>query len=341
MKDNIVPYIGPRFYEIGDKELFFGRTYETRELCSWIIAHNAVLCYSQSGAGKTSLINAGVIPRLKEEGFDILPVARVSGRIPKEIDPQEIKNIYAFNSLLSWCSGQIQTKTVTTISFNEYLKNRKKINDPDAPQLIIFDQFEEIITHYQERWTERQNFFEQIVESLDGNPRLRVVFIMREDYIAYLDPYISLFPNNLNIRFRLERMKRDAGISAIVGPIKKTNINYAKGVPEYLVDELLKVNVNTASGETIKISGEYIEPVQLQVVCQNLWSNLPKDLKTITRKYVQTFGSVNDALRRFYDLAISSVIDSKKINEKDLRNWFEKQLITLSDTRGYVIPEGW
>jgi tetratricopeptide (TPR) repeat protein len=336
MKKDFTPYIGPRFFEKEDKNLFFGRDYETRELCSRIIAHSVVLCYAQSGAGKTSLINAGVIPRLEEEGFDILPVARVSGQVPPELNPNEIKNIYAFNSLLNWTDKKTPAKTFLSISINEFLKNRKELNENDAPQLIIFDQFEELITHYLERWTERKNFFEQVVDALEDNPRLRVAFVMREDYIAYLDPYIILFPNKLNIRFRLERMKRDASISAIVGPINKTKINYSVGVPEYLVDELLKVRVNTATGETIIIPGEYIEPVQLQVVCQNLWSNLPDDVNTITKEYVETFGSVNDALREFYDQAISSVVSTKKINENNIREWFEKQLITMTGTRGTV-----
>ena len=330
------PYIGPRSYETRDKELFFGREYETRELCSRIIAHSIVLCYSQSGAGKTSLINAGVIPRLEEEGFDILPVARVSGQIPEELDPKEIKNIYVFNSLLNWSDKQTWTQALSSNSLNDFLKDRKKLDDTNAPQLIIFDQFEELITHYPERWTERKTFFEQVVNSLEQNPILRVVLVMREDYIAYLDPYLSLFPNKLNIRFRLERMRREAAISAIVGPIKETDKNYADDVSEYLVDELLKVRVNTATGETIIIPGEYVEPVQLQVVCQNLWSHLPGGENTITKEYVQKFGSVDDALRGFYNLAVDSVAPSQKIKEKDLRSWFEKQLITLAGTRGTV-----
>ena len=336
MKDKFTPYIGPRFFEKEDKELFFGRDYETRELCSRIIAHSVVLCYAQSGAGKTSLINAGVIPRLEEEGFDILPVARVSGQIPPELNPNDIKNIYAFNSLLNWIDKKTPARSFLSIPINEFLKNRKVLNESDAPQLIIFDQFEELITHYLERWTERKNFFEQVVDALEDNPRLRVAFVMREDYIAYLDPYTALFPNKLSMRFRLERMKRDAAISAIVGPINKTKINYAEGVPEYLVDELLKVRVNTAIGETIIIPGEYIEPVQLQVVCQNLWSNLPDDVRTITKEYVETFGSVDDALREFYNQAINSVVSSKRIIENDLRQWFKKQLITMTGTRGTV-----
>ncbi len=332
MENNLMPYIGPRFFEKKDKDLFFGREYETRELCSMIFAHNVVLCYSQSGAGKTSLINAGVIPRFEKEEFDVLPVARVSGQIPKDLNP---KNIYIFNALFNWSSQETLQKLIS-ISINDFLEERKELNKPDTPSLIIFDQFEELFTHYQERWTERGDFFEQVVESLDNNPLLRIVFVMREDYIAYFDPFTSLFPNNLNIRFRLERMDKEAAISAVIDPAKKANKEYIPGAAEYLVDELLKTKVNTAQGETITIIGEYIEPVQLQVVCQNLWSQLPKDTNKITKEYVQEIGSVDDALRRFYEQVISTIVNSDKIKEKKLRYWFEDKLLTSTGTRSTV-----
>ncbi len=332
MENNIMPYIGPRFFEKKDRDLFFGREYETRELCSMIFAHNVILCYSQSGAGKTSLINAGVIPRFEKEEFDVLPVARVSGQIPKDLNP---KNIYIFNALFNWSSQETPQKLVS-ISMNDFLEERNKLNKPDTPSLIIFDQFEELFTHYQERWTERGDFFEQVVESLYNNPLLRIVFVMREDYIAYFDPFTSLFPNNLNIRFRLERMDKEAAISAVIDPAKKANKEYIPGAAEYLVDELLKTKVNTAQGETITIIGEYIEPVQLQVVCQNLWSQLPKDTNIITKEYVQEIGSVDDALRRFYEQVISTVVNSDKIQEKKLRYWFEDKLLTSTGTRSTV-----
>jgi len=71
------PYRGPRPFEIGEQKIFFGRDREVKDLLSLIIAHRVVLLYAQSGAGKTSLLNAGLIPLLIEEGFDVLPVARV------------------------------------------------------------------------------------------------------------------------------------------------------------------------------------------------------------------------------------------------------------------------
>src|SRR5215510_683204 len=96
------PYPGPRPFERGEQSVFFGRDREIADLLSLIIAHREVLLYAQSGAGKTSLLNAGGVPLLLQEGFEVLPVARVRGLIPDEIDPKDIPNIYVFNALIGW-----------------------------------------------------------------------------------------------------------------------------------------------------------------------------------------------------------------------------------------------
>ena len=44
---------------------------------SLIYGHKLVLVYAESGAGKTSIFNASIIPTLEQRGFDVLPLARV------------------------------------------------------------------------------------------------------------------------------------------------------------------------------------------------------------------------------------------------------------------------
>ena len=77
MASEFQPYVGPRPFEQEDQGLFFGRDREASELLSLVIAHDLVLVYAQSGAGKTSLLNARLIPRLEEEGIHVFPLGRV------------------------------------------------------------------------------------------------------------------------------------------------------------------------------------------------------------------------------------------------------------------------
>ena len=70
------PYIGPISFEFDDQKRFFGRDYETDAILSLILAHNNILVYAQSGAGKTSIFNAQILPTLKKLGFEILQVCK-------------------------------------------------------------------------------------------------------------------------------------------------------------------------------------------------------------------------------------------------------------------------
>ena len=70
----LCPFVGPRPFRLG--EPLFGRDREIPKLLDLLIAERIVLMFSPSGAGKTSLIQAGLIPALREEGFLDLPIIR-------------------------------------------------------------------------------------------------------------------------------------------------------------------------------------------------------------------------------------------------------------------------
>lgn len=179
-------------------------------------------------------------------------------------------------------------------------------------------------------------FPSQIRRRLDGDPLLRIVFSMREDYIAELDPYASALPNKLRARYRLEPLRQRAALSAVQGPLEVTDLRFAPGVAEHLVENLLKIQIKTPDGIT-EIPGEFVEPVQLQVVCQSLWDNVRvKGEKEITETHLKEHGNVGKALRAFYEKTIQKVVQSKGVREGVLRNWFEEVLITTAGTRGMV-----
>jgi WD40 repeat protein len=333
------PFVGPRPFEPQDRDLFFGRDREADELVSLIVAHRLVLVYAQSGAGKTSLLNAELVPRLVEEGFEVLPLARVRGLLPEGISPHDVQNLYAFNSLMSWAEEGTSPARLAQMSLADFLRQRERPHDDRglrSPRVIIFDQFEELFTFYPERWRDRAGFFQQVAEALEADPLLRAAFVMREDYIAQLDPYSHLLPERLRIRYRLERLRRDAALAAVRGPLKDTDRSFAEGAAERLVEELLKVRVATASGDAVEVEGEFVEPVQLQVVCDSLWQSLPPGVAEITQEHLQAFGDINQALAGFYERSIRRAAHETGVKENDLREWFERSLITPAGTRGTV-----
>ncbi len=89
------PYIGPRSFQTG--EAIYGRNREVRELLGLLIAERIVLLHSPSGAGKTSLVQAALIPRLQEQDFAVLPVMRVSLDPPLVSSPSQSMVSRAFS----------------------------------------------------------------------------------------------------------------------------------------------------------------------------------------------------------------------------------------------------
>jgi|SRR5215831_18003134 len=75
-QERVSPYVGPREFHYG--EPLYGRDRETLKLLDLLIAERIVLVCSPSGAGKSSLIRAALTPKLEEENFTVLPVARVN-----------------------------------------------------------------------------------------------------------------------------------------------------------------------------------------------------------------------------------------------------------------------
>lgn len=364
------PYVGPRTFEEADADRFFGREREARELVALIVSEQLTLFFAQSGAGKSSLLNARVIPALRDqEGFNVLPVGRVSGVLPPDVNPGDIANIYAYH--LIWGLSQTiagqgeadgmvdreqQPLDLVHTSLARFLSGE---TGPDlapnaalesappaealAPHVLIIDQFEELLTTYPERWQERAGFFEQLNAAMARHPNLWVVLTLREDYVASLERYSHLVTNQLRARFYMQRMGVEAAREAVERPAARAGHPFGEGVAGMLVDNLRMVR---AAGKGEYHAGEYVEPVQLQVVCFQLWEDL-RDRETpgIQLADLERLAGggnlaeyVDGALSDFYERAIRSVLDAPGIGvtELVLRNWFSKEMITEDGTRSIV-----
>lgn len=347
------PFVGPRPFEKEDSDRFFGRTRETEELLSLIIAHRAVLVYAQSGAGKSSLLRAGVINRLEEQQYQVLRSARVHGLLPNDVPPENVQNIFVYHALQYWAanlpSGQsIKDHARTTLS--EFLKPLAATpatdDESEPPLIVIFDQFEEFFTTNQHRWQERRPFFDQLAQALHDLPTMKVVFVMREEYIAQLEPFADLLPEKLRPRMHLERLRGNSARNAVVKPFEKWGLSFDPNAADELMAELSEIRV--AEGDKFRETcGEFVEPVQLQVVCQSLWENLPAEWKNgpnpssdgsrlITAEYIERFGDVDNALGCYYDRSVerAAAASQGRIGEGELRRWFGTALITATGTRG-------
>jgi hypothetical protein len=334
------PYMGAVPFHSSDAKFFRGRDYETRRIVDEIFANRIFWLYAPSGAGKTSLLNAGVIPLLEKEGFEVLRPARVAGVLPCGLNAQEITNVYVFNSIRSWIESDVDLSQLSQKTLRDYLKERvHPLDEIGQPVLraVIFDQLEELFSVSQEYWQHRAGFFQQIHEALQEDHLLRVIFGLREDFLGSMDSYSAFLTDKPQTRFRLELMREKDGLAALTEPLKETGRSFDVGVAEKLVEELLKIQVQTPDGEIKYVTGEFIEPVHLQVVCHRLWQTLPLGKKLITMEDLKALAGVNQTLSTFYDQTVGEVAVETGVNENLIREWFGRNLITPAGTRGAVL----
>jgi len=327
------PYVGPQPFQVGESALFFGRVREVRDLTSLVVAHRVVLLYAASGAGKSSLINAGLLPALVDRQFQVMPPARV-GAPGGDLVPTE--NVFAASLVAQWLEPGATSRAATAATFLAAHPRELDEDGEPQPRAVIVDQFEEVFTTHPEHWEQRADFFRQLREALEADDRLRLLLALREEYLAYLDPYATLLPTGLRTRFRLERLDHESALDAVTRPLLATQRSFAPAAADALVRNLRTVHVETLEGRTVDVEGEYVEPVQLQVVCRELWNRLPAEISEITDEHLRELADLDAVLGDFYEQALAAAMSRTRVGEPQLRTWVGRQLITPGETRSTV-----
>ena len=220
-------------------------------------------------------------------------------------------------------------------SFAECLE---KLNGPSRSDstLLIFDQFEEILTTDPLDREAKTEFFNQLGEVL-RDPRRWALFAIREDYVAALDPYLRALPTRLKSTFRLDLLTTDCARNAIQQPAREFGSEFTEEATTRLVDDLRQVWVQAPDGTAEQQLGPYVEPVQLQVVCFRLWEKPRRDLTKITVDEVAATGDVDSALAEFYSERVQQVAQNSGVSERAIREWFDRALITEAGIRSEVM----
>ena len=348
------PYVGPRSFR--RDEALYGRDREVQELLDLLIAERIVLLYSPSGAGKTSLVQAALIPALERESFTVRPVMRVS-RSNEELTPGTF-NRYILSALSDLEEGlpkeiQKAPAELAQMTFEKYLAKTVPIaaalssnssKNSAAGEVLIFDQFEEILTMDPADLGAKREFFVQLGSALRDRNRW-ALFSMREDYIAGLDPYLRLIPTRLRTTYRLDLLDGQEAQQAIQKPVlaMKAGIEFSESAAIKLVNDLARIRVQRPDGSVEEQVGLYVEPVQLQVVCLRLWEELlkrwqssPSDRREVLGSDLVEVGDVDTALADYYAERVKMLASSDGQN-RAIRQWVEDRLITDQGIRSQVL----
>lgn len=332
MSPREAPYVGPRPLQVGDP--IFGRDRAIDRVRASLIANRVVLLYAASGAGKSSLLEAGLRPQLTAKSFQVLKTARVG--LDPQRDHQQQPNRYVASTIHSMG---------LEVSEAESLDRAVRILDshhPDQDPCLLFDQFEELFTLDSTDIEAKREFLTELSVVLADRSRW-ALFSMREDYIAHLDPYLDFFPDRLDTRIRLEMLTEREAMEAIVRPAEEFGVTFEESAAQRLVDDLRRVSIE-GDGGPVQSLGPFVEPVQLQVVCRQMWDRRPSNAAVITVEDVANEGTVDEALGAFYDDSVSDAATSTRVSERTIRTWFETDLISgdgfRMQTREGPFPRG-
>jgi WD40 repeat protein len=200
------------------------------------------------------------------------------------------------------------------------IKSLISTDNVEAPTVFIFDQFEEIFDMKRTR-SERHDFFRSLGDFLDKHSETRGFFAIREEWLAELQEYALDFPNSLDTSTRLEPVDREAAEHVISSCFERFGKTFELSALKCFLDELTD-------------SDGFVEPVQLQVVCLELWEKVRLLDSIITDEYCKTHVKVAESLRRYYESGLTETSDRTGVRVSTMRSWFDSELITTSHTRG-------
>ncbi|QDT50540.1 WD domain, G-beta repeat [Symmachiella dynata] len=353
------PYVGSRPFVEKDADYFFGRDREVSELTSLLLSERIVLLNAASGAGKSSLIHAGLLPKLRNR-FHIRPTIRITHQV-RDGEPLYNKNPYidsAIHSFLSVDEDSFGLKSRFAgeglgLSLTDALAGGD--NRDRRRELLIFDQFEDVLRLDPTDLEDKIEFFNQVGDllnqTLDHDDCMRwALFSIREEFVAALEPYAHLIPGRFNTVFRITPLDRSQALHAIQEPALRAGVEIEDDVARELVEQLAKVRVmRSGNCEAETVSGVYVEPLHLQIVCRRIWSNFlaskelepEKDHITIDEVNATNYTAgryVDQCLVEHYDETIHSIANDPKIDvdERHLRIWIDHHLVTELGLRGQV-----
>ena len=302
------PYRGIDFFRFVDHPIFFARQTEVIELLRHVIIYKGVLLFGSSGTGKSSIINAGLLPAIINQGF-VPDRIRVQNRANQEFVIERIslnddgKEPFLSPSL----AGDSNTNGLAVFPVDQF---RERVREAAKTQrtLLIFDQFEEIITLFEETPHTSESFPEalerqkRVMDTLvgflhDDSLRIKILFAFREDYLAKLTKLCLMAPELPNQSQRLNLPQTRVLEDIIAGPLKENLlVRYKRkqNFPRPLIDRLIEEFTERAENDSIS-------PSEVQIVCAELWES-KNPTKLFDKRGVQ--GLLEDYLtRELNDLA--------------------------------------
>ena len=293
------PYLGLRKFEVDDKDKFFGRDRWIIELTNYLARENVLLLLGASGSGKSSLIQAGLIPKLKDQwGSQLFNFTFVP-----DVDPFE-----SFYGCLLSKYKQSEAKLARTVKEDTLIQVVQSLKN-DAQWLIFIDQFEEVFTRTPK--TERDIFIKSLIQLIkNSDSSVKVIMTMRADFLDKLSPYPDLGKVHDSSSRMLTDMEDSDLRLAIAEPAARNGVIFEQG----LIDTIITDFKQQAGSLPL-----------LQYTLNLLWSKDDITDRVLNTKAYQELGGVTGALQ----LQANKIYDQFDETQRKLAEEIFLELIEL------------
>ncbi len=290
--------------------------------------YKLIVLHGNSGVGKSSFVNAGLMPALQQTTYGGRTVIPIFQRVYTSWD-QEITDLLIDSlELLQLNSAPLLANPIDPATSDKHslcdriIEQLRWNESHNFRSVLIFDQFEEFFFVHQYQVSERQRFFEflgSLLSDFQYLSSLKVVLSLREDYIHYLlegnrIANMSAIDNDIlskNVLYQMGNFSTAAAHSTIRTLTERAQF--------YLEPQLIDLLVRDLTNEQ-----DEVRPIELQIV----GAQLQQDQISTIKQY-QKLGShpTEKLVQRYLD---SVVCDCGKENYR-LTNLI---LYLLTDEKG-------
>lgn len=368
-------YAGVRPFETEQQLLFRGRQQDIDSLFRFIQLEQLVVLFGKSGTGKSSLLNAGIIPKIKAEGT-LTPI-RIRFKAWRK-DATTIPPTETVRRLIHKKSDDSSTFITDLIDDDPSLWLSTKeffIKNNGAKGLVmIFDQFEELFTYptsqiklFAEQLSEAlfksvpQRYWdvlhkahgkgETIIGSselrlLQQSPALKVVIAIRSDRLHLLNRLEEHLPSVLKNLYELLPLSKEGAESAMREPASLPKLDWFDTEPflfsqeavDYILDFLTHKKEEAILAEE-EILGDKkphnIETTQLQIICGVLEKKV--EINGLNLIKVEHIGNLSSIIEQYYDDQIQTLNLGEQLGARKL---IEEGLIFEEEERRVNLYEG-
>ena len=240
MRTAHTPFVGLRPFDADEAEWFFGRDRETSALVSKLQSAAFTAVIGPSGSGKSSLLRAGVIPRLRDRGWQEIiakpgsePIMRLARALASANPDRQLVDARCF-----------RFDTALRASAFGLVKIAENLGRDTLRLLLVIDQFEELFRYGDEATgarkagmrEESRAFIELLLTGANGGDgHLHVCVTMRSDFFGACSSYAGLAEAVSASQFLVPMPVRNQLEQAIRNPVKRANAR----IDDVLVQRLL------------------------------------------------------------------------------------------------------